>query len=75
MQSLRVYYGALEVEFGIAPEAWVELPIDSGTAQVMKDGFRIVYDPEGRLRKALDCAQGVSWSGRGEHESGNHHRA
>ena len=56
VRSIRVFYGATEAEFGIANQAWMELPIDRETAAVMNDGLRILYDPEGRLETALASA-------------------
>jgi len=56
VQSIRVFYGTTEAEFGVADQAWMQLPIDPGTAGVMNDGLRILYDPEGRLEKAVTYA-------------------
>ena len=56
VQSIRVFYGSLEVEFGVTDEAWAEPPIDSGTAAVINDGLRILVDPEGRLAVAQASA-------------------
>ncbi len=56
VQSIRVFYGATEAEFGVTDQAWMKLPIDRGTADVMNDGLRILYDPEGRLEKAVAYA-------------------
>lgn len=57
VQSLRVFYGGIEVEFGITDIAWATPPIDAGTAAVINDGLKILYDPEGRLRSAAEyCA-------------------
>lgn len=54
VQSVRVHYDhGLEVEFGISGQEWMQLPIDSDTAIVMRDGFRILYDPVGQLRRAV----------------------
>lgn len=53
VQSIRVFYGATEAEFGVTAEAWMELPIDRSTARVINDGLRILYDPEGRLQEAV----------------------
>jgi predicted nucleotidyltransferase len=40
----------LEVEIGVVPVSWTAVdPLDAGTARVVRDGMRIVYDPEGRL--------------------------
>ena len=57
VQSVRVFYGATEAEFGVTDQAWAEIPIDPDTAGVMNDGLRILYDPEGRLKRALACAE------------------
>ncbi|MDJ0699112.1 MAG: nucleotidyltransferase domain-containing protein [Woeseiaceae bacterium] len=56
VQSIRVFYGVTEAEFGVTDEAWAELPIDDETAGVINDGLRILYDPEGRLEKAVAYA-------------------
>ena len=57
VQSLRVFYGEIEVEFGITDSAWAEPPIDDGTAAVINDGLLILDDPEGRLQAAVEyCA-------------------
>ncbi len=56
VQSLRVFYGTTEAEFGITHEAWAEPPIDHETAAVMNSGLRIFYDPKGRLEKATALA-------------------
>ena len=57
VQALRVFYGEIEVEFGVTDAAWATPPIDDGTAAVIRDGLKILYDPEGRLQAAADyCA-------------------
>lgn len=53
VQSIRAYYGTLEVEFGIAGLEWAQPPIDSGTARVMLEPTRILYDPEHLLERAI----------------------
>jgi len=54
VRSARVFYrDGREVEFGITGAAWCDLPLDSGTAGVIADGFRPLYDPVGRLREAM----------------------
>jgi len=60
VQSIRVFYGATEAEFGVTDQAWMELPIDDETAAVMNDGLRILYDPEGRLGRAVTYAASLS---------------
>ena len=58
-QSVRVHYEhGLEVEFGIDGIEWAELPLDSGTAQVFKDGLRILFDPDGQLDRAIRSVTG-----------------
>ena len=52
VQSIRVFYGATEAEFGVTDLAWAQPPIDRETAGVINDGLRILHDPEGRLQKA-----------------------
>jgi hypothetical protein len=51
----------LEVEFGFAAPSWAATePVDAGTAQVVGDGFRVLYDPVGILR-ALVVACQTGW--------------
>lgn len=59
VQSVRVFYGATEAEFGVTDQAWMQPPIDHETAGVMNDGLRILFDPEGRLREAAALARSV----------------
>lgn len=56
VQSIRVFYGETEVEFGVTDVAWAEPPIDPETAGVINDGLRILYDPSGRLEQAKAIA-------------------
>jgi hypothetical protein len=56
VQSVRVFYGPTEAEFGVTDEAWAELPIDRETAGVINAGLRIIYDPDGRLAAAAAAA-------------------
>ena len=60
VQSIRVFYGETEAEFGVTDQAWMELPIDRETAGVMNDGLWILYDPAGRLEKAAAYAASLS---------------
>jgi aminoglycoside 6-adenylyltransferase len=40
----------LEVEVGVARPSWASNdPVDAGTRRVVRKGFRILYDPAGRL--------------------------
>ena len=54
--SLRVFYGTTEAEFGVTDQAWAEPPIDPRTAAVINNGLKILYDPEGRLGRAVAAA-------------------
>jgi hypothetical protein len=60
VQSIRVVYGETEAEFGVTDQAWMELPVDHETAGVMNDGLRILYDPSGRLERAVAYAASLS---------------
>lgn len=43
--SIRIFYEeSFEVEFGIADVSWIAQPLDSGTRQVLDDGFKIIID-------------------------------
>lgn len=44
--SIRVWYAdGSEVEFGLVdPDEWLERPLDSGTRQVLADGYRVLLD-------------------------------
>lgn len=57
VQSIRVFYGTTEAEFGVTHQAWAQLPIDPETAQVINDGLRILYDPNDRLEEAVAFAR------------------
>ena len=60
VQSIRVFYGATEAEFGVTDAAWAELPIDRETAGVINNGLQILYDPEGRLGRAAANAASMT---------------
>ena len=48
VQSLRVWFkNGLEVEFGFTTQKWITLPLDAGTAQVLRDGFIFLVDKAG----------------------------
>jgi uncharacterized protein len=56
--SLRVWYDAgLEVEFSLGAPAWADDP-DDGTRRVVRDGFRILWDPMGLFAALVaSCAR------------------
>ncbi len=43
----------LQVELGVVPVSWASVPLDSGTAKVLRDGCRILHDPERVLENAV----------------------
>ncbi len=58
LTSLRVWYvGGPEVEYGITSRRWLDLPLDTGTRQVIEDGLLILFEREklvsDRVRKFL----------------------
>ena len=51
-RRVRTHSG-LQVELGIVSPTWAALPLDPGTATVLRDGCRILHDPQGVLQKAM----------------------
>jgi predicted nucleotidyltransferase len=52
VETIRaIYTGGLEVEYNFAAPSWVEVPVDAGTRRVVKEGFRILFDPQGKLEE------------------------
>jgi len=49
------YYG--EVEVGVAPSSWADIPADEGTRRVVRDGIIDVYDPRGALNRLISEVQ------------------
>ena len=47
--SVRVRYPDCEMEFGLAGAAWASDPADPGVGRVVRQGIRILHDPEGIL--------------------------
>jgi predicted nucleotidyltransferase len=47
LTSFRVFYeNGLEVEYGVVTDQWVIEPLDEGTKNVVKNGFKIITDKE-----------------------------
>ena len=60
VQSLRVTYGDdLEIEYGFALPDWADLPVDSGTRQVIRAGMRILFDRQGTLLELQHSVSGA----------------
>jgi uncharacterized protein len=58
VRSRRVHYAeGLEVEFGLTTTQWAIVPPDPGTRQVLADGFEILFDPDGLLRRCGAACQ------------------
>lgn len=54
LRERRVRLGSgLQVELGVVPPTWAQLPLDPDTERVLRHGCRILHDPEGLLRAAL----------------------
>ena len=52
LTSIRVFFCVgLEVEFGFSSLEWVAIPPDSGTAEVVADGMKILLDPKSLLAR------------------------
>jgi predicted nucleotidyltransferase len=50
----RVRYSEYnEVEVGVAPSSWADIPVDAGTYRVVADGIVIVHDPRGVLQRLI----------------------
>jgi predicted nucleotidyltransferase len=47
LTSLRIFYdNGLEVEYGVVTDQWVKEPLDEGTKNVVKNGFKVVTEKE-----------------------------
>jgi hypothetical protein len=59
VQSVRVFYvDGSEVEFGLCRPSWASTdPVDPGTAQVIRDGTKILHDPRGLLGRLKSAVQ------------------
>ncbi|MEM1262757.1 MAG: aminoglycoside 6-adenylyltransferase [Pseudomonadota bacterium] len=57
VQSVRVYFGSVEIEFGVTGLDWVRIPVDAGTAKLMREPIRILYDSGEQLERAIAAAQ------------------
>jgi hypothetical protein len=58
VQSLRVSYAdGAEVEFGITSVEWTAVPVDPGTAEVLRSGNAVLLDRDGRVGAMLRAFQ------------------
>jgi len=53
--SRRIWLAdGMEIEFGFGPLSWAQTnPLDAGTEQVIRDGCRILFDPQGILTRLV----------------------
>jgi len=52
VEALRVFYkGNVEVEYNFSTPDWADAPVDEGTRRVVSDGMRILFDPQGALKR------------------------
>ena len=50
VETIRATYAnGLEVEYNFASPSWTDIPLDPGTRRVVSKGFRILFDPKGKL--------------------------
>lgn len=54
LSSVRVFFASgLEVEFGITSLEWIAYPLDEGTHNVLKAGYKILYDKKDFFTKMI----------------------
>jgi hypothetical protein len=54
LSSLRIFYqSGLEIEYGVSTTDWIRAPLDSGTKEVVKEGFRILLDKDQYFREII----------------------
>jgi hypothetical protein len=46
-----------EVEIGVAPSSWADLPVDPGTERVVADGIVVVSDTHRKLEKLITAVR------------------
>ncbi|MDQ2850195.1 MAG: nucleotidyltransferase domain-containing protein [Actinomycetota bacterium] len=59
----------LIVEFGITTKPWAAVPLDAGTARVLGDGSRVIYDPRDVAATAIAAISVVGRSTRAAAEA------
>lgn len=62
VKTIRAFYKNGDVyEFNFAAPSWAETnPLDEGTRRVVKDGMKILYDPQGILEKLQTAVSGAT---------------
>lgn len=49
--SIRSFYkDKKEVEFGLVAPSWIKKPLDQGTREVLRDGYRVIFDKKGYFK-------------------------
>ena len=49
VSTIRVFFEAIEIEFNFCDKKWIKIPLDEGTLETLKDGFKIIYERNGVL--------------------------
>jgi hypothetical protein len=49
--SIRARYEAYEIEFGMGSTEWISEPVDQGTRRVLEDGYQIIFERNGILKR------------------------
>jgi len=59
VKTLRAFYtDGNEIEFNFSTPYWTNIPVDSGTHQVVSDGMQILLDPQGILKAVQQVVSG-----------------
>lgn len=58
VRSVRTWYqDGLEAEFSVARKGWASLPLDPGSAHILREGIVTLLDPRGILRAAQESLE------------------
>ena len=61
VETIRATYSnGLEVEYNFAVPSWAEVPVDPGTRRVVREGFKILFDPQRKLDELIKQVSDVS---------------
>ena len=58
VRSVRIWYrDGLEAEFSVAGKGWAALPLDPGSAHILREGIVTLLDPHGILKAAQESLE------------------